>query len=181
MANPAQVILSTLDRHLKGPTSLRLMGGAALILGYQLDRATEDADLLIEQAELEALVENAEFGEALEATNRELEPQGLYLSHVWGPEQQILTPEWKQSCRPIAKDAAWKWIDVSVLGPLDLLVGKLARADEEDLEDIRFLIAHESLAPTEVRKALDRAVVPEILADAFAASRPKIDRLLGAK
>lgn len=68
---------------------------------------------------------------------------------------------------------------MSVLGPLDLLVGKLARADEEDLEDIRFLIAHESLTPQEIREALERAVVPPILADAFAASRPKIERLLG--
>ena len=91
MANPAQVILATLDRHLRGPTPLRLMGGAALILGYGLDRATENAVLPIEQAGLEALVENADFDEALDAANRELEPQGLYLSHVWGPEQQILS------------------------------------------------------------------------------------------
>lgn len=178
MANSAQVILSTLDRHLRGPASLRLLGGAALILGYGLERSTEDADLLLEQGELEALVERAEFGEALDATNRELEPLGLYLSHIWGPEQQILTPRWKGSCRPLPRDPSWKWLDVSVLGPLDLLVGKLARADEEDLEDIRFIISRESLDPAQVRKALEEALVPAILAEPFAVNRPKVERLL---
>jgi hypothetical protein len=179
VANSAELILSTLDRHLQGPASLRLMGGAALILGYGISRATEDADLLADQGELRALVERADFGAALEATNRELEPTGLYLSHVWGPEQQILTPRWRESCRRLPPDPGWRWLEVEVLGPLDIVVGKLARADAEDLEDIRFLIDRESLAPSQVLQAIAEAVVPAILAEAFASNRPKLEALIG--
>lgn len=90
MAREAQLILETLDRHLHGPGTIRLLGGAALTLAYGLDRATEDVELLQDDAEMTALIEAAEFGEALEATNVELEPQGLYLTHIWGPEQLSL-------------------------------------------------------------------------------------------
>ena len=92
--------------------------------------------LLFEDRELELLVANANFGAAVEATNRELEPEGLYLTPIWGPEQQILTPEWKVSCRPVARDWGTQWLTVEVLGPLDLIVSKLCRADDGDLEDI---------------------------------------------
>lgn len=178
MANPAEVILASLDRHLRGPAALRLMGGAALILGYGSNRATEDADLLLEQSELEVLVEHSSFGEAIEMANRELESAGLYLSHIFGPEQQILTPSWRESCRELPNAGRWRWLEVSVLGPLDLIVGKLARADEQDLDDIRFLLAHESLAPAAVREAMLGARVPKILAEAFSASCPKLERML---
>lgn len=58
------------------------MGGAALILAFGMERATEDADLLMENSEPLSLAENTNFGEAVEATNRDLEPQGLYLTHI---------------------------------------------------------------------------------------------------
>jgi hypothetical protein len=83
--NPAEVILRTLARHLAGPAHVRLLGGAALILAYGRDRATEDADLLMDDAEAHALIEDADFGSAVAATNDELEPQGLYLTHIWRP------------------------------------------------------------------------------------------------
>ena len=83
--NPARRILCTLARHLTGTAHVRLMGGGALILGYGLDRGTEDIDLLLDDDELRTMVEGADFGLALEATNRELEGDGLYLSHLWGP------------------------------------------------------------------------------------------------
>ena len=43
--NPAEHILRTLASHLEGPAEIRLMGGAALVLGYGLDRATEIAEV----------------------------------------------------------------------------------------------------------------------------------------
>ncbi|MDP1827942.1 MAG: hypothetical protein Q8L48_32005 [Archangium sp.] len=54
MAREAELILQALDRHLEGPGTIRLLGGAALILGYGLDRATEDVDLLQDDAEVRA-------------------------------------------------------------------------------------------------------------------------------
>lgn len=92
MASEADLILRTLDRHLSGPATIRLLGGAALILGYGRSRSTEDADLVMDDDEVQALIDHSGFSEAVDATNRELEPRGLYLTHIWGPEQQILTP-----------------------------------------------------------------------------------------
>jgi hypothetical protein len=165
--NPAERILRTLARHIEGPAHVRLLGGAALILGYGLDRTTEDADLLAEDAELELLASEANFGAAVEATNRELEPEGLYLSHIWGPEQQILTPEWKQSCRPVSRDWGSRRLSVEVLGPVDLILSKLCRADEGDLEDIRYLIAGERIGRDELESAIACARVPGIFRDVF--------------
>src|SRR5207237_1314042 len=95
----------------------------------------------------------------------------------WGPEQQILTPAWRQGCRRLG-DLGFEHLVVSVLGPLDIIVSKMARADEIDLEDMRYLIAHESLAPDVVRRAMDEASIPEILRDAYGESRPRVEALL---
>ena len=47
-----ELILHTLDGFLTGPARIRLLGGAALILGYGMLRSTEDADLLEDDGEL---------------------------------------------------------------------------------------------------------------------------------
>jgi len=165
--NPAERILEALDRHLEGPARIRLLGGAALILGYGLNRSTEDADLLADDREIDLLISEANFGAALEATNRELEAEGLYVSHIWAPEQQILTTEWRTSCRSIDRNWGTGNLRVSVLGPLDLVLSKLCRTDDEDLEDIRHLVRVEGLTGAEIAAAMKRAVVPEPFRDVF--------------
>ena len=172
--NPAEQILKTLDRHLEGPAHIRLLGGAALILGYGLNRSTEDVDLLADDKEIDLLISNANFAAALEATNRELEAEGLYISHIWGPEQQILTREWRAACRSIDKNWGAGNLQVSVLGPLDLILSKLCRADDEDLEDIRHVLRVEGLTRPEVQAAMERAVVPEPFRDVFAGNCAKV-------
>jgi hypothetical protein len=172
--NPAFYILQTLAKHLEGPVHIRLLGGAALILGYGLDRATEDADLLAEDAEIQQWIDVANFGQALELTNRELEPFGLYLTHIWGPEQQILTPEWRMSCRSILRDWGNDKLTVSVLGPLDLILSKLCRADDADLEDIQHLIRREGITRSELESALNRAQIPPIFAEVFLENQHRI-------
>ena len=161
MASSPRLILETLDRHMTGPGHVRLFGGAALILGYERNRTTEDADLLLEDAELQALIDDASFGEALDKTNEELESKGLYLRHVFGSEQVILTPTWRDQCRPLGLGLAR--LSASVLGPIDLIVSKLARADQPDLEDVLWLVHREQLQPSLVMAAARSAMVPEIL------------------
>lgn len=175
--NPALEILQALDRHLRAPGAVRLLGGAALILGYGLRRMTDDADLLLDEAEVDLLIEQCEFGEALAATNAELEPKGLYVTHIWGPEQQILSPDWRAACRRVDVPGLAK-LEVSVLGPIDLLLSKLCRADEGDLADIRHLLAVERLAPEAVRRALSTAVVPAEFAAIYPVSCAKVEALL---
>lgn len=60
MASTPLIILETLDRHLSAPGHIRLLGGAALILGYGRQRSTEDADLLLDDTEFRALIDQSE-------------------------------------------------------------------------------------------------------------------------
>lgn len=176
MAREAALILETLDRHLQGPGTIRLLGGAALTLGYGLDRTTEDVDLLQDDAEVTALIEAAEFGQALEATNVELEPKGLYLTHIWGPEQLILSSTWRSRCRPISLPSLQK-LRLEVLGPADLIISKLARADDGDLRDMEYLLTtHVSVA--EVEELLPSIVVPEIFTESWPRAKAALASLL---
>lgn len=173
MANAPELILRTLDRHLTGPGEIRLLGGAALILAYGRQRSTEDADLLLDDRECQALIDTAGFSEGVEATNRELEPQGLYLTHIWGPEQIPLGPDWRRAVRNVPM-AGLARLTVTALGPLDLILSKLARGDDEDLADVEWVISREGLAGSMVREAIARAVVPEVLADAFSVASQRL-------
>lgn len=176
MAREAQLILETLDGHLRGPGTIRLLGGAALTLGYGLDRATEDVDLLQDDAEVRALIEAAEFGEALEATNVELEPRGLYLTHIWGPEQLILSSGWRARCRPVSLPSLKK-LRLEVLGPADLIISKLARADDGDLKDMEYLLStHTTVA--EVEALLPSIVVPDVFAESWPRAKAALSQLL---
>jgi hypothetical protein len=178
MEHPAALILIALDRHLRVPADIRLMGGAAMALAYGLERPTEDADLLADEAELAVLAEHCDFGAALEAANAELEPRGLYLSHIWGPEQQILTPGWRAACRPIHPGLGLHNLRASALGPLDLIVSKLCRADDLDLADMAWLLDREALTAETVREAVAQALVPEAFADVFPENAAKLEALL---
>ena len=140
--DPATRILTVLDRHLSGPDEIRLLGGAALILGYGLRRSTEDVDLVLDQEEAEFLVESRDFGAALEATNQEL-----------------------------------NWLRVTTLGPMDLVLSKLCRADDRDMDDVRYLIARENLTVEALRDALNRAVVPADFDAVWPGPRARVEAL----
>lgn len=178
MESGPALILRTLDKHLTGPGRIRLFGGAALILGYGRARQTEDADLLLDDAECVTLIEDAGFSEAVEATNAELNPLGLYLTHIFGPEQEILAPGWRERCCELALEQLVR-LRVSVLSPLDLALTKLGRGDEGDLDDIRFLLETHQLGAEELRRGLESAVVPPELSEVFIGSKARVLALLG--
>ncbi|MBL8923722.1 MAG: hypothetical protein JNJ54_33010 [Myxococcaceae bacterium] len=166
------LILKTLDGFMTGPGVVRLFGGAAFILGYGRDRTTEDADLLLDDRECLALVEGAGFAEAVEATNRVLEPRGLYLAHVFGPEQQVLAPGWRPRCRPLSIDGLSR-LRVEVLAPEDLALTKLGRFDAADEDDVRFLLESRQLDPARWRHSIDEAIVPPEYRNLFEEARPR--------
>ena len=178
--DPATRILLTLDSHLSAEAEIRLMGGAAMILAYGMRRSTEDVDLLQDDDELAFLAEERDFGAALEGTNADLAKSGLYLSHIWGPEQEILTPNWRSACRAVAVPGVVH-LRVSALGPLDLLVSKLCRADAPDLADIDWLIAGERLDGAAVRAAMRQALVPEHFLDFYGEACARVESILAAR
>lgn len=166
------LILKTLDGFMRGRGSVRVFGGAAFILGYGRKRTTEDADLLLDDRECLALLEGAGFAEAVEETNRALEPKGLYVAHVFGPEQQVLSPGWRERCRPVALDGLHR-LSVEVLGAEDLALTKLGRFDSADEDDVRFLFESRQLDPSRFREAVAAALVPPEYRDLFERARPR--------
>lgn len=83
----AETILATLDRHLGSRVGLTLFGRAALNLGFDHAPAeygrSLDVDGVLQDGEAEELLSHTDFWSAVEATNRELAPSGLYISHFF--------------------------------------------------------------------------------------------------
>jgi hypothetical protein len=59
---------------------------------------------------------------------------------------------------------------------LDLIVTKMARGDENDLADIRFLLQREPLTVEQLSAAFERVRVPDVaeIRELFRAAQPKV-------
>ena len=184
MNNPLR-ILQTLDRHLTAPAEITLFGRAALALGYAASpaafAATHDVDAILPLAWLAAEGENQDFWEAQQRTNTELEPEGLYLTHLFRELEVVLTQDWLS--RRVRIPLELRHLVVFRPATLDLILTKMARGDENDLTDIEFLLTHEPLTADQLRVAFARARVPDIpeTQTLFLAAQPKVLALAKAR
>ena len=177
MSNPLR-ILSTLDQHLTLPAEITLFGRAALALGYHQAPGhfhnTQDVDGILPLAWLQPPGAHQDFWQAVERTNVELEPDGLYLTHLFGETQVILQPDWFNQRLRIDVDLR----KLSVFRPatMDLILTKMARADDDDLQDIQFLLRQEPLTRDQLETAFGRARVPDVveILELFNRARPKV-------
>ena len=137
MNNPLRII-QTLDRHLTKPAEITIFGRAALALGFQNSppafATTHDVDAILPLSWLAAEDQNLDFWEAQQKTNAELEPEGVYITHLFRELAIILSPDWLTKRVPLALDLA----RLSVLRPstLDLILTKIMRGGDNDLADI---------------------------------------------
>jgi hypothetical protein len=177
MNNPLY-ILQTLDRHLTRPVELTIFGRAALALGFKngsaVFAATHDVDAILPLKWLSASDENLDFWEAQQKTNIELEPRGLYITHLFRELEIILTPDWL--ARRVPVQATLQKLSLLRPATLDLILSKMARGDENDLLDIRFLLQNERVSADELRSAFDRARVPDLpeIRELFKQVQPKV-------
>ena len=177
MNNPLY-ILQTLDRHLTRPAELTIFGRAALALGFKnssdVFAATHDVDAILPLTWLSVPDENLDFWEAQQKTNIELEPSGLYITHLFRELEIILTPDWL--ARRVPVQATLQKLSVQRPSTLDLILSKMARGDENDLLDIRFLLQNEGISADELRSAFNRARVPDLpeIRQLFKQAQPKV-------
>ena len=161
MNNPLE-ILRTLDRHLTRPVELTLFGRSALALGYPEPKpeygATLDVDGIIPITGPEP---DTDFWLAQQATNAELKKRGLYITHLFSELDIILQPDWIQR-RTFLETLSFKNLKVFRPATIDLVLTKMARGDDQDLSDIRFLLQREPLSKEGLRTAFARARVPEV-------------------
>lgn len=182
--NAAQTIAETLDRHLTQPTEVVVFGAAALLLDRKFasrlaGRSTNDVDIIIPKEREMRVDADRPFWRAVEKTNQELEPKGLYITHIFPEREVALTPEWKQHTVPLHNDRLAK---LSLQRPrmLDLVISKMGRGDVQDLVDVRSMLrlhreaTGRQLTAAEITQAAARAQVPEVYREIFSRARERI-------
>jgi hypothetical protein len=181
MNNPLH-ILQTLDRHLTKQAEITIFGRAALALGFPnsptMFATTQDVDAILPLSWLEADDQNMDFWQAQQKTNAELEPSGLYITHLFRELEIILTPDWLTRRVRVSLESS----SLKVFRPstLDLILTKMARGDENDLADVRFLLQQEAISAEQLRTAFLQARVPNVpeIQELFAKAQPQVLALL---
>lgn len=164
--NQPEHILRTLDRHFMRPTRMILYGRAALALGFPdapaAFQSTMDVDAILPEVEMQMIEADDSFWYALELTNAELEPSGLYITHLFSDAQVILRPQWISHMVPIPLPG-FRYLQPFRPATEDLILTKMMRVDPQDREDLRFLISQAGLTRSALVELLSQARIPPIL------------------
>jgi hypothetical protein len=177
MSNPLR-ILTTLDQHLTLPAEITLFGRSALALGYAQApdhfHNTQDVDGILPLAWLQPPDEHQDFWQAVQGTNAELELDGLYVTHLFRETDVILQPDWVN--HRLRLEVGLSKLAVFRPATVDLILTKMARADEDDLQDIQFLLHQESFSQEQLKTAFACARVPDVseIQELFDRAQPKV-------
>lgn len=176
--NAALRIARALDRHLSRPTPIVVFGTGALLLDPTFEerlvgRVTNDIDLIIPQDREVEFEADTDFWNAIEATNRELEPAGLFLTHIFPEREVVLTPDWKDHVRAMHRPD-FRHLQLFRPRMLDLILSKMGRGDARDLDDVRAMLALEPVSYHDVADAVTGARIPEVYAEIFPGARNRV-------
>jgi hypothetical protein len=141
---------------------------------------TQDVDGILPLAWLQPPEAHQDFWQAVERANVELEPDGLYLTHLFRETDVILQPDWFN--HRVRLEAGLRNLTIFRPATIDLILTKMARADEDDLQDIRFLLQQEILTRNQLETAFGRARVPDVeeIRELFNRAQPKVLALAGS-
>jgi len=180
----AERILRAVDSRLVHEVSLVLYGRAAIALGFENPpeaiARTLDVDAIIPVSQISLFRNDANFWDAQEAANRELEKEGLFITHLLEANQVFLRRDWEQHIIPISCPPL-RWLRLFRPATLDLVLTKMMRGDDpQDMADIAFLIRHDRLTPELIESALAEVVLPDLveLRDAFECAKPLVRELV---
>ena len=173
-------ILCCLDHHLDHEVRLILYGRAAIQLGFpgapEAVARSLDVDAIIPVGQVETLAADQGFWDAQEAANSELEPSGLYITHLFPSDMVILRADWLDHLVPLGKPAT-RHLKLFRPATVDLVLTKMMRgADPQDLEDAAFLCRQDRLSRSALDSAFDQAVIPDFpeILESFKTCRPKV-------
>jgi hypothetical protein len=170
--------MATLDRHLTAETHLVVFGSAALLLDPTFSerlvgKITNDVDLIIPSENMLAVESDKQFWAAQEKTNRELEPDGLYLTHIFPEEEIVLAPEWKTRTKVLTHPTL-RHLRLMRPDTCDLIVSKMGRGDAKDIEDVKTMLQLEFTPSFAIEGAANVAHVPECYREIFPAAKTSI-------
>jgi hypothetical protein len=179
----AERIVRELDSHLDHEVRLVLYGRAAIALGFvqppEKAKLSLDVDAIIPMSEVELFRSDEGFWDAQEATNRSLEKEGLYITHLFEAKDVILRPDWQSHLVPITVSGL-RWLKLFRLATTDLILTKMMRGDDrEDMADIQFLLSQEQLTASQLESAFQCATFPELpeYREAFERAKPTVRKL----
>ncbi|MGH8017172.1 MAG: DUF6036 family nucleotidyltransferase [Opitutaceae bacterium] len=147
------------------PTRIVLFGRAALALGYDPPEpefeVTNDVDAILPSVDMAAIERDEQFWNAIDAANRELEPAGLYITHLFSDQQVVITPHWLSRVVPIPFEGG-RHLRLFRPAGADLLLTKMMRNDPQDLEDIRFILRRDRITRRQVMDVFAEARIPDV-------------------
>ncbi len=169
----AERILRALDEKLTAPVELTIYGRAALALGFNSkpkgSEESLDVDAILPLNQQTEIEKDEQFWAAVDGVNTGLKDDGLYITHLFQEDQVILSEGWLDR-RVKIELPGLKHLEIYRPSIVDLLLTKMMRAeDQEDLEDIKFLIHEGKLTEGRVQSAFASAKVPKVpeIEDAF--------------
>lgn len=133
-------------------------------------------DCIIPVTDLDALNADEGFWDAQEATNNDLRPLGLYITHLFRDDQVFLRQNWEQFVVPITKSSP-RNLRLFRPAALDLVLTKMMRgSDPQDMADAEFLIRHDRITEPQLSEAFTQMKPIELveLREAFAKAKPVV-------
>ena len=181
--NPAQIIAAAIDRHLAGPTEIVVFGSGAMLLDRMLagalaGRMTNDIDIIIPSRRELAVDADADFWSAITAVNRELEPDGFHVTHIFPEREVVLSANWEERSEVV--DGPWRNLRIRRPQVLDLILSKMGRGDAQDVDDARAMLRAERAAGRAritaemIARAAAGAHIPDVYREIFPRARDAI-------
>jgi len=127
--------LQALDGKARRKATLYVIGGAAVTLAYAPDNRTADIDVIDATEEVIRL-----GGEDSDLANE----FGLHIQPL--VEINFAAPAgWKERCQMLEMDL--KKLSIKIADPYDIILGKVARLETRDIEDINAMQAGQAFDP----------------------------------
>lgn len=176
----AECIVSTLDSLLDHEVSLVIYGRAAVALGFTSPPRevanSLDVDVILRDSHTAALDADDQFWDSQAAVNAKLDREGLYMTHLFGERQVFLRRKWESEILPVLRPPL-KFLRLFRPATIDLILTKMMRGnDEQDMQDVDFMIRHDRVTQRQIEDAFRDAVIPEgvELRDAYDRARPTV-------
>jgi hypothetical protein len=176
----AERIVSTLDSLLDHEVSLVIYGRAAVALGFTSPPRevanSLDVDVILRDSHTDALDADDQFWDSQAAVNTKLDREGLYMTHLFGERQVFLRRQWESEILPVLRPPL-KFLRLFRPATIDLILTKMMRGnDEQDMQDVDFMIRHDRVTQRQIEDAFRDAVIPDVveLRDAYALAKPTV-------
>jgi len=179
MSNAARIV-TTLDSLLTKEASLILYGRASIALGFEnppeATLRSLDVDALLTTSYESAFAETPEFWEAQAELNVRLAREGLYMTHIFPADMVFLRRQWEGEILPVLRPLL-RHLRLFRPATLDLILTKMMRGnDEQDMQDVDFMIRHDRITVPQIEGAFRDAVIPDSveLRDAYDLAKPTV-------